>query len=361
VRAYTGLPQTDLTAEEVEAILRDDSQWDLVTSVVDPSQPTVFFADGIELPYSDEFTIGVRTGLPGNSGALTATYIDREYRSLLDDFVGGLGARSLVDPFTNDPVLDPGTGEPALFDNVVWDNASAAERRYRALTVTGDYRPGSRWNVGGNWTYSKLTGNQDIPWRQAVNGTAIGTYERSRPEDAAAPDGNLLDDVRHRINVWGNYRWDLGGAGALALGGVTRYESGRNWSRASFVGFADDPEYNNEVGQFYIHHFDGRGNNRFDDWWALDLSARWQFPIFKRLQGWIKATVLNALDNDALVAYDTTGMAVDDGSGNLVWEPVGNCAPGDSPSVDCTGFGAIRSQDDYQRPRSYLFTVGLLF
>jgi hypothetical protein len=354
-RFYTGPELTGLTAEEIELILRDDTQWDLVTNILDPNQPTTFLASDIDLPYTDELTLGVRAGLPRNSGSLTVTYIDRDYEDLPDDLVGGYGSQSIVDPF------DPVNGQTTVIDNVIWDNASRAKRQYRAIVVTGDYRPGVRWDVGGNWTLSELTGNQDIPWRQVINGTAIGTYERSRPERSAVPDGDLLDDVRLRIQAWGNYRWDLDRLGLLTLGVVGRYETGRNWSRVAWLPLSEDPEYNNEVGQLYMHYFDGRGDNRFDDWWTLDVATRWQFRVQKRLDAWVKVTVLNVLDNDDLIAYDTSGYTIDDGMGNPVWAPAGNCGPGDPPSVDCTGFGAIRSQNDYQLPRSYLFTLGLSF
>ena len=148
----------------------------------------------------------------------------------------------------------------------------------------------------------------------------------------------------------------------MVLGGVARYVTGANWSRTAQVPLAPDPEYNNEVGQTYTHFFDGRGKNNFDDWWTLDLSARWQFPVWRKgLDSWLKVTVINALDNDTVVTYETTGTAIADGSGGLDWEPVGNCGPGDSPSTDCTAFGRIRGPGDYQAARSYLFTLGFQF
>ena len=97
----------------------------------------------------------------------------------------------------------------------------------------------------------------------------------------------------------------------------------------------------------YAHYFDGRGNNRFDDWWSLGLSARYQFPIFKRMEGWVRASVENVFNNDTLIRFDTNGVATTDSSGNLAWEP----GPffGDTVPVD------------YQPPRSYLFTLGIAF
>jgi hypothetical protein len=340
-RLYSGPELTGLTNDEVETILRDDDQWGRVVAIQDPDQPTSFLADDIDLPHADELTLGLRAALPGNSGSITATYVDRDFEDLFEQFVGGYGEVLLNDPF------DPTSGETLLLDRSVWDNASTANRRYRAVVLTGDYRPGARWTIGGNWTYSELTGNHEAQFRQVINDTAIGTYERSRPEGVAAPEGYLLDDVSHRVNVWGNYHWDLGGLGALALGGITRYESGRNWSRTALVSYVDDPEYVNDADQWYVYYFDGRGQNRFDGWWSLDLSARWQFPIFKRLNGWVKATIFNVFDNDALISYSTTGFA-DDTTGNPVWVP-------------SESFGAARGPSDYQVPRSYLFTLGLAF
>jgi hypothetical protein len=38
---------------------------------------------------------------------------------------------------------------------------------------------------------------------------------------------------------------------------------------------------------------------------------------------------------------------------------VGNCGLDDEPSVNCSGFGKIRNETDYQIPREYFLTVGL--
>jgi len=74
----------------------------------------------------------------------------------------------------------------------------------------------------------------------------------------------------------------------------------------------------------------GRGDNNFDDSWTVDLSARWQLQIYKRLDVWLKATVVNVFNNDVLLSNDTRGEAIDDGAGNVSWEPVGICGTGDA-------------------------------
>ena len=72
---------------------------------------------------------------------------------------------------------------------------------------------------------------------------------------------------------------------------------------------------------------------------------------------------------------EPVGVAVRDASGQLTWrpsaprtgvdrisgQPIVPCGPGDEPATNCSGFGRIRSQDDYQDPRTFLFTLGLAF
>ena len=78
-RLYTGPAVQGLTNGQVEDILREDAHWDDLTYVVDPEQPRIFLADDLELPRTDELTLGVRAALPRNTGSFTLTYVDRDY------------------------------------------------------------------------------------------------------------------------------------------------------------------------------------------------------------------------------------------------------------------------------------------
>ena len=90
----------------------------------------------------------------------------------------------------------------------------------------------------------------------------------------------------------------------------------------------------------------------------MDLSARYQIQLHRQLETWLKVTVTNLFDDDTLIRYDTTGSAesgivacpgcVVDAANNLTWRSGGT-------------FGEARGVQDYQTPRSYLFTVGLVF
>src|SRR6185436_16900934 len=112
----------------------------------------------------------------------------------------------------------------------------------------------------------------------------------------------------------------------------------------------------------YTYTFGSRGSRRFEDIWSLDLSARYDLPVFSYFNTFFKVGVTNVLNNDGVLEFQTTGEAVLDDNGNpIAWQPVGNCGLDDEPSADCTGFGSIRNEEDYQPPRTYLLSIGYEF
>src|SRR6185436_1937881 len=69
LQEYAGPAQFDLTAAQVDAVLRDDSMWDpnpLGGGFVDPRQPTAFFSDDIGAPYANDLNLSVKKALPRN-------------------------------------------------------------------------------------------------------------------------------------------------------------------------------------------------------------------------------------------------------------------------------------------------------
>ena len=79
------------------------------------------------------------------------------------------------------------------------------------------------------------------------------------------------------------------------------------------------------------------------------MSARYAFPIFRDdVSGWFKINVLNVLNNDAQTSFTTSGSASEGPGGELEWSP-------------SSSFGNVTSQNNYQTPRTYLFTLGVQF
>jgi hypothetical protein len=93
--------------------------------------------------------------------------------------------------------------------------------------------------------------------------------------------------------------------------------------------------------------YDGRGDFNFDDWWRLDVSARYQIQLWRNLNFWFKVDALNFTNQSRLTSFQTTGFV--DTSGDFgQWQP-------------SSSFGRIRNDSDYQDARTWLFTVGLQF
>ena len=86
----------------------------------------------------------------------------------------------------------------------------------------------------------------------------------------------------------------------------------------------------------FTRYWEGRGNNDFNSWWALDFSARYQFPIWRELNGWLQVSVINLLNQSTLVQYQTTGSSGTNQAGNPAWVPRGSCDESTAPNENCS-------------------------
>ncbi len=365
---YLGPDLTNATADQVQAALRNDANWPIVTSFISPKFPTTYLAHNIEAPYAEDINLSLRHALPGNTGSIVLTYVNRRYKNLLDDFVGGVCdfGLSFDQPCPSGNVTTvpgpDGTPNFATVDSIVWANNQLANRKYQGLTAVWSYRPNSRLQFVGNYTYSRLRGNYEGEGENTpASGSPIGNYARSTDPTATNPEGTLAEDIPHRLNALATYRFDWQRRGALTVGGALLYESGMAYSRTANVPYLDDPAYLTDNGT-YVHYFSRRGAFRFDDWWSLGTSVRYDLPLIKDFRTFLKVSVANVTNNHALVEFQTSGRSGRDAAGNVLpWQPVGNCGPNDKPSKSCTGFGRITSEDDYQKPREFLVTVAFDF
>ncbi|HUP49573.1 MAG TPA: TonB-dependent receptor [Thermoanaerobaculia bacterium] len=369
VYIYTGPNIMGGSRQEIQAALRNDEFWQLTGLVGDPAFPTTWMSSDAKSPYANELNLSLRSALPRNSGFAALTYTNRVYKNLMTAFVGlacsdfgrceGTGDRSAL----------PGNRET---DTSVYDNDARTKRDYDALSLQFDYRPTARLGAGGSWTWSETKGNYEgEALNQPASGSVHGSREREFPLEFAAPYGFLNPHITHRANVYTTYRFDFGGAGTLSASGLLNYRSGRVWNRTASVPRTVEPAYATRPSTTYVHFFDGRGNNEFNDVWSLDTGFRYALPLFRGIAPFVKLDVLNVLDNDTLIGFQTTGTSVLGSDGVRRWAPTGNatttmptCHPdnaGFQPSKACTGFGRIRTENDYQTPREFRLSVGLQF
>jgi len=361
-------------AADINAINRNEAWWIDYTDVVDPEQPSTFNDDNITAPYADNFDFSVKRALPRNSGAIVFTYTNREFNGMLDDYVG-----AVCDDYSytygggqcsnTTDIFDPDGNLLTTVDSIIWANSDEAKRRYNAFTVVANWTPSAKWGIGGNYTYGLITGNYEGEGRNTPSsGSIIGNHERGLSNELAYPNGTLDEEIRHRARLWGQYRFNFDRAGSLVLGSVFSYQTGqvydhlgstnRNTNSVTDVDptgpncGGEDPTtwpggcYTSQ-GSRFTGIYDGRGGYTFDDWWRIDLSARWNIQLWKNLNFWLKVDALNFTNESTLTTFQTTGSV--DNTGTIPqWQPA-------------SSFGRVRNDLDYQVPRTWLFTVGLQF
>ncbi len=365
---YLGPNILNATADQIQAAIRNNANWPIITGYSDPNQPTAYLGTDVKAPYADEITLSVRGNLPHRIGTATLTLISRDYKKLIDDFVGGACdfgidfGRPCPDGSTT--TVFGSDGEPvATVDSRVWANNPDAKRKYRAVSAAWNLRaPNKPWTLAGNYTYGKTRGNYEGEGQNTPSsGSALGNYVRAVDPAAVAPYGYTDDDIRHRLNLLSTYRFDFQRFGSVILGSVFLYQSALPYSLTAQVPYKPVDDYLGAVGT-YTFFFGDRGSQRFEDIWSLDLSARYDLPLIHGVGAFVKVGAINVTNQHGLLKFQTTGEAVLDANGNpIAWQPVGNCGLNDKPSKDCTGFGHVRNEDDYQDPRTFLFSIGFEF
>jgi len=338
LQEYVGPTLLDQTAAQVDALLQDDANWGPILAYVNPLQPTNFFADGVSAPYATDFNMAVKRALPRGTGVIEIKYTNRQFRNLLENYVGGLGnvTVTLPDATTTD------------VNRLVWNNCSECRRDYEAVTATWEYIPSNKWNVGGNYTYSFTEGNYEGEANgQPAIGSIIGNYPNNLVPDLAYPYGYVLSDVRHKFRGWGMYKIDFGGAGRLTTGGILSYRSGSAYSHTGRVDAGTDPspDYSGAPST-YTAFFGGRGSQRFNGFWSLDTTVRYDINFWKDLGAYVKFDIVNIMNQDELVTFRTGGTVAP--------------GPGGLPTfTKNANYGTASSELNYQLPRSFFVALGL--
>ncbi len=131
--------------------------------------------------------------------------------------------------------------------------------------------------------------------------------------------GRLDDYQQHKVRLWSIYQLDLGRFGAFDVAPMWRYNSALTYSlvansvplsavqRANNPGYARLPGSGANGSQTLF--FGERGSEEFAGYALVDLAVTYRVPVWKTLKPWVKLEVLNALNNDKLIGWDTTVTA----------------------------------------------------
>jgi hypothetical protein len=366
-----GTPTNQLVP--TEEVLRRVFEWFNANGGANPASPLVFSStvpglnvridEPLQTPYMDEITVGYGTRIGGN-GYVRADLIHREwgdFYTIRTDLQSGK---------TPDGRLDVGLIENGSNDDF--------ERDYNGVQIQAAYRFLGRFNLGGNYTWSKLRGNVEgeefnnatVPVGVVQPGGTVGYESPSYPEYTNfaqnRPVGYLMGDIRHRANVWVSFDTPVP-YGQLNLSVLERFHSGQSFSATVPVipqgvanpGYAQPPS----AVQYY---FSERGEFRLDDITSTDFNAVYSIPV-SRVNFFVKADLINAFNEQGVEFVEnptSTGGAVINKAVTLTttrFNPLTETPVlGVHYNLPAT-FGQPTNKDAYQQPRTYRFAVGVRF
>jgi outer membrane receptor protein involved in Fe transport len=330
----------------------------------------VIFPSGLKSPSVDEYILGY--GL--QFGAFGYAKVDMIYRDWNDFY-------SFRVTEANPTVVDPlGIGH----DLQIVENTNNIEREYRGVQFQSAWRPRfhqNRLNVGVNYTWSKLEGNDT---QESANSGVIGNDDPANfyPEFLAferhQPVGFLSGDQRHRLRGWVGYDVPVPAVlGRVNVSVLHNFDSGLPYSAAGTIdvdSYAGAPKYGDHLTYSALgnptYYFSERGAFRTPDIHSTDLAVNYSRGIFRSVELFAQAEVLNVFDNDDPTSVNTTVRTWIDGSANCRQADGSRCAlfnPFTETPVEGVhwvkgpDFGQPTAASSYQRPFTYRFSLGLRF
>jgi outer membrane receptor protein involved in Fe transport len=309
-------------------------------STISGTFPTanIFFAGDLTSPITREAALSIGRDF-GRGLWARGRYVHRRATDFVEDYITMADGKTVV---TNNGV-NFGT-----FDNAVYRNSNIAKREYDALDVQSGWQYRAL-TVAGQWTVQlKNDGNFE---GEAANNPAIPSILGDYPEIYVAsrnfPMGRVDDYQRHKVRLWASYALDLGAAGRLDLAPMVRYNSARTFSYVATVPvtttqLANNPGYARTPTSQTVF-FGDRGAGTFAGFGLVDLASTWTVPVWRSVSPWVRVEALNVLNNQKLIAWDTTVTADNAGAKDANGLPLSY--------IKGANFGNATATTQYPRPR----------
>ena len=324
-----------------------------------PSQ-NVFFEDGLNSPLTKEFTLSGGAAI-GSRGYAKLSYIARRASDFVEDFVTADGGSTVI---TGNDGTEFGT-----FSNLNFRNTDVLERDYDGLEFQGRFQATDSWLIDGSYTAQiNNDGNFEGEARGqgAISSNAFD-YPEITPATRYFPTGRLENFQRHKVRIWSTYILDIGRAGALDLGGIWRYNSGRAYSiSADFgttaiqEGILADLGYVDGPSSRTIYFSGGRGSETWDGYGLLDLAVNYRIPVWDSLSPRIKFELFNVFNNDKQIGGNTSVSADPDSPVDELGIPTG--------FIEGSNFGEATSVNPFPQYianldglRTFRMSLGLTF
>jgi hypothetical protein len=195
-------------------------------------------------------------------------------------------------------------------------NFPEGERDYNGLQLEMNRSFRDGWVLRSNYTLSRAEGNvfgnnlntvdddDFLEARRAIN-PATG-----QPYTADFRDGRSPLDREHILNVAGAKNWEVG-RHTFTLGGLAWYRSGERWgNRPQFtVNTTVVPNIQGTIQT--TRYIEPRDLRSLPDTMMLNLNGGWTFPLWKSLEGTLRAEVANVTDEQEEIAVNlATGQVI---------------------------------------------------
>ena len=308
--------------------------------------------DTLKSPSVDEWAVGYGAQF-GATAFAKVDFIHREWKDFYSQEIVQ-GGPDRTTPF----------GIP--IDVAVIKNTNDIERNYRGVQLQAGWRP-RRFNLGLNYTWAKLRGNDDGENANSgpVTNTALATfYPELLGFENRKPVGPLAGDQRHRLRAWVGYDIPMPELfGTLNISVLQQYNSGLAYNEtftANTLTFPGAPTGLDYAGgtPSTATYFICRGCNRMDDETRTDLALNyakriWQVELFAQ------GELLNAFNEDAVI--DPTRINTTITRTGTAFNPFTTAPVAGTHYNKSSSFGNPTSFQAYQLARTYQFSLGVRF
>lgn len=329
-----------------------------VLSFFDNSK-TYDVASNLRAPYLDEYTLGYKRSYD-NGSRIGLTFVHRAWKK-------DWAFRQDYAPSEFVTLTDPtGSGLPNQAGQIIHVfNSDDLTRVYNGLELEWIGKINPTWTWGGNYTYSRLVGNNnggDSNSGQSFrDNTPTGYYQNrnqltqvlGRTDDDFAATGPLLQDQTHRARLYLTATLPLG-KGQISYSALVRYDSGLAYSASNLAALnlatapPPAPAKPSTYGQFY----GGRGQYNYNDTYQVDFKIAFKVPLAIWRMQFIGDIQINNVFNTQMVGTFDTAFYT--GSAQSVLY-----------ANDTSTFGRSRSDltgtNYFVNARSLAFSLGLQF
>jgi hypothetical protein len=260
----------------------------------------VRFADDLSSPVTTEYTFGAARTFGARSFA-KVLFVQRKASNFIEEFIQFENGRTPI-------VIDGAT--LGHLDNILYANSDEMTREYQALQFMGQHRMMDTLTVNGHWTVQLKNDGNFEGESPNPTGSVFGDYPEMLSLARSAPEGRLDDFQRSKVRLWADYQADLGRYGSVTIAPIYRYNSAKTYSLVlngqplSSVQAARNPGYAGTPTQQVF--FGDRGSQSFKGYALVDLALTYAIPVWRSAQPWIKFESFNVLNNQKLIAWDTT-------------------------------------------------------